>query len=245
MIGLGSEMYLAAVAVLVAGFIRGFSGFGAGMILVPVLSLLYSPVVAVVTVALLELTPAIQLLPGALSRCHWRSVVPMSLMASLAVPIGAMALINIDVEIMRVAIATLVLLSVFVMAIGWRYRGEDKQGHVAMITGFGSGLISGATSLGGLPVIFYYLSGTYTSSVARASMIVFLVFSTVIALITFLFHDIVTVKILGFTAWLLPLFIVATWAGGKMFGKVSEAMFRTATLTLLGGVGVLMMFGKT
>ncbi|MDT8405262.1 hypothetical protein [Sulfuriflexus sp.] len=55
MIGFGSEMYLAAVAVLVAGFIRGFSGFGAGMILVPVLSLLYSPVVAVVTVALLEL----------------------------------------------------------------------------------------------------------------------------------------------------------------------------------------------
>ena len=53
------EFYIAIIAVLAAGVLRGFSGFGAGMVLVPSLSLLYNPMVAVITVVLLETIPAI------------------------------------------------------------------------------------------------------------------------------------------------------------------------------------------
>lgn len=235
------EMYLAISAVLVAGVLRGFSGFGAGMVLVPSLSLLYSPIIAVVTVVLLEIIPSIQLLPNAISKCEWRSVVPMSLAALVTIPLGSFILVYTDADVMRSSISILVLLCVVVLATGWRYKGEYTS-RESTATGFASGLIGGATSLGGLPVILYYLSGKNTTAVTRASIVVFLVVTTLVSVVTYLSHGIVTSDVMLRTAWLAPFFILAIWMGGYLFGKVSESFFRAVTLTLVGSVGMAMLF---
>lgn len=235
------EMYLAILAVLVAGVLRGFSGFGAGMVLVPSLSLLYSPIIAVVTVVLLEIIPSIQLLPNAISKCEWRSVVPMSLAALVTIPLGSFILVYTDADVMRTSISILVLLCVVVLAAGWRYKGEYTS-RESTATGFASGLIGGATSLGGLPVILYYLSGKNTTAVTRASIVVFLVVTTLVSVVTYLGHGIVTSDVVLRAAWLAPFFILAIWTGGHLFGKVSESFFRAVTLTLVGSVGMAMLF---
>jgi len=238
---LSAEMYLAIVAVLIAGVLRGFSGFGAGMVLVPSLSLLYSPIIAVVTVVLLEIIPSIQLLPNAISKCEWRSVVPMSLAALVTIPLGSFILVYTDADVMRSSISILVLLCVVVLATGWRYKGEYTS-RESTATGFASGLIGGATSLGGLPVILYYLSGKNTTAVTRASIVVFLVVTTLVSVVTYLSHGIVTSDVVLRTAWLAPFFIFAIWMGGHLFGKVSESFFRAVALTLVGSVGIAMLF---
>jgi len=235
------EFYFAIVAVLIAGILRGFSGFGAGMVLVPSLSLLYNPMVAVVSVVLLETIPAIQLLPNVISKCHWRSVIPMSLASIVTIPMGSLILVNADVDVMRNSISILVLLSVFILAIGWQYKGGYSL-KASTITGVASGLISGATSLGGLPVILYYLSGSQETKVTRASIIVFLVITVLVSLLTYTTYGIITSEVLLRTAMLAPFFIVAIWFGGRLFGKASEALFRMITLLLLGSVGLAMLF---
>ena len=236
-----AEMYLAIIAVLIAGVLRGFSGFGAGMVLVPSLSLLYSPIIAVVTVVLLEIIPSIQLLPNAISKCEWRSVVPMSLAALVTIPLGSFILVYTDADVMRSSISVLVLLCVVVLATGWRYKGEYTS-RESTATGFASGLIGGATSLGGLPVILYYLSGKNTTAVTRASIVVFLVVTTLVSVIAYLSHGIVTSDVVLRGAWLAPFFMIAIWGGGHLFGKVSESIFRAVTLTLVGSVGMAMLF---
>ena len=234
------EFLYALAAVFIAGVLRGFSGFGVGMVLVPILSLLYSPLVAVITVVLLEMIPAIQLVPGALHQAHWRSVIPMAAGGVLFVPLGALLLVTVDAHSMRIAIALLLMLSVLILASGWRYRGVDNINAPTM-TGVASGLISGAASLGGLPVILYYLSGKHSSQVARASIVVFLFITAIVSLLTFLIHGIISKEIVLRAACLVPIFMLALWLGGKLFGRVSESLFRTITLTLLGGVGVMML----
>ena len=235
------EFYFAIFAVLIAGVLRGFSGFGAGMILVPSLSLLYNPMVAVVTVVLLEIIPSIQLLPNAISKCHWRSVIPMSVASIVAIPLGSLILVNADVDMMRSIISILVLFCVFILAIGWKYKGTYTK-KASVITGVVSGVISGATSLGGLPVILYYLSGNHQTKVTRASIVVFLVITVVVSLMTYIMHGIITSEIILRASLLAPFFIVAIWIGGSLFGKASEATFRMITLSLLGSVGIAMLF---
>ena len=235
------EFYFAIVAVLIAGILRGFSGFGAGMVLVPSLSLLYNPMVAVVSVVLLETIPAIQLLPNVISKCHWRSVIPMSLASIVTIPMGSLILVNADVDLMRISISIIVLLCVFILAIGWQYKGGYTV-KASTMTGVASGLISGATSLGGLPVILYYLSGSQETKVTRASIVVFLVITVLVSLVTYITHGIITSEILHRTALLAPFFIIAIWFGGSLFGKASETLFRMITLSLLGSVGIAMLF---
>ena len=234
------DFLVAILAVFVAGVLRGFSGFGVGMVLVPILSLLYSPMVAVITVVLLEIIPSIQLVPGSIAHCDWRSVMPMAISGIITVPIGSFLLVSTDANTMRICIALLVILCVVILATGWRFEG-GRTLKAPTLTGMASGLISGAASLGGLPVILFYLSGGHSSQVARASIVVFLFITTMISLLTYSLHGIISADILLRTIMLVPIFILAIWVGGKLFGKVSESLFRAVTLTLLGGVGVVML----
>lgn len=235
-----AELWMAIMAVFVAGVFRGFSGFGTGMILVPCLSILYEPIVAVVAVILLEIIPAIQLVPSSIKHCHWKSIIPMSVISLITLPLGAMLLVSSDANTMRLLIGVLVIISVVLLSIGWRFKGEAGLKSSAM-TGLSSGVITGATGLGGLPVILYYLSSQLTTKVARASMIVYLVITTVMALVTYALQGIVTYDIMIKSAFVAPVFIFAIWVGGQLFGKVSESFFRAITLSLLGGVGVAML----
>ena len=234
------DFYVAIIAVFVAGVLRGFSGFGVGMVLVPILSLVYNPMVAVITVVLLEIIPSIQLVPSSIAQCEWRSVLPMAISGIVTVPIGTLILVHTDANTMRVGIAVLVLLCVTILATGWRYQGSHTL-KLPTMTGMASGLISGAASLGGLPVILFYLSGEHSSKVARASIVVFLFITAMVSLLTCLFHGIIHWDIVLRAVWLAPVFVLAIWVGGRLFGKVSESLFRTVTLTLLGGVGVMML----
>lgn len=234
------DVVLVVAAVIIAGIFRGFSGFGTGMILVPSLSLIYEPVVAVITVVLLELMTALQLVKTSLPHCHWRTVLPMALISSLTIPLGALVLLAVDANTMRIVIAILVMLSVVILSSGWRYKREAGF-KIAAITGVSSGLIAGATSLGGLPVILYYLSSHLASQVARASMIIFLIITTMVSLVTYMFHGIITSDVMLRTATIAPVFIITIWLGGMLFGKVSESSFRKIILSLLGGISVMML----
>lgn len=234
------EFLFAIVAVIFAGVVRGFSGFGVGMVLVPTLSLLYSPVVAVLTVVLLEIIPSIQLLPNAFRKCDWRSVMPISIAVIVTIPIGSWVLVYTDPQILRIIIASILIISVIILASGWRFRGEYTT-TMTTSTGAASGLISGATSLGGLPIILYYLSGKFSAEVARASMVVFLLFTAVVSLITYGMHGLFNTELVIRTAWMVPPFILSIGLGGFLFGKVPESIFRNMTLLLLGIVGLLML----
>lgn len=51
--------WIAGVALL-AGFVRGFTGFGAGMIFIPAASAIYDPVVAIVLLFLIDTAASIR-----------------------------------------------------------------------------------------------------------------------------------------------------------------------------------------
>ena len=69
---LTADLWPAVTVVLVSGVMRGFSGFGGAMLVVPVLSIVYSPREAVAISAGLGLIANLQLLPGALRITQWR-----------------------------------------------------------------------------------------------------------------------------------------------------------------------------
>ena len=85
---LGVEVYAILVVVLLAGVIRGFAGFGSALLTVPVLSMLYGPVQAVVIAVLLEVPTSLGLLPIAIRGADRKTVFPMLIMFVLFVPVG-------------------------------------------------------------------------------------------------------------------------------------------------------------
>jgi uncharacterized membrane protein YfcA len=70
----GNHLLLACAATFSAGLIRGFAGFGSGMIMVAVLLSLYPPMLAMPTVLFTELVLSLVMLPAAWSQLRWRLI---------------------------------------------------------------------------------------------------------------------------------------------------------------------------
>lgn len=115
-----TQLLLAAVAVFIGGFLRGFVGFGGALVIVPVMALAFTPKFAVVLHAITELPGIIQLLPTAVRHCSRKTVLPMILALLIGTPVGVYALTAIDTDTMRIIISALVLVMVGMLA--WNTR---------------------------------------------------------------------------------------------------------------------------
>lgn len=220
---------------VVAGIVRGFSGFGSGMVMVPALAMIYGPVVAVVSIAILEIPASAQLLPGAWRRTDWRKLAPLILSSLVTIPAGTWLLVALDPMVMRRVIALIVLAFVAALATGWRWRGNAGPAALAGLGGL-SGVLTGATSMGGPPVILFFLAGAHGAGEVRASLIVFLMAGTLAALGLYAWHGVVTAELVLRIALLAPFHLAALWAGGRLFHAAPEALFRRIALVVLAAI---------
>jgi uncharacterized membrane protein YfcA len=85
--------YLAMGVSFLAGLVRGFSGFGAALIFVPLVSALYDPRTAAGTFLLIDFAVGLAVLPTAWRVADWREVFPIAAAAAVAAQFGALILI--------------------------------------------------------------------------------------------------------------------------------------------------------
>src|SRR5262245_21066223 len=69
---IGFDTAAAGVTATAAGLMRGFAGFGSGMLMAPMFAILFGPIDAVTMVTMLELFVSIQLIPQVLKEIQWR-----------------------------------------------------------------------------------------------------------------------------------------------------------------------------
>src|SRR5215471_916997 len=119
--------FLIAAAISVfAGMVRGFSGFGAAMVMTPAFTALYGPAIGISLCLLLEVAVAFPLLPRALKYVDWGRIGVLLVGAVVGAPLGNLMLTQIAPEPMRWAISGIVLSAVVLLASGWRFRGRPR-----------------------------------------------------------------------------------------------------------------------
>lgn len=227
----------AMAAAVAAGVLRGFTGFGSGMLLAPVLSVLFGPQLTVPTVVGLELLVTVQLLPVAIRQSEWRFIAPAALAAVVGLPVGIYLLVTVDSGVMTRAIAGIVIVFAAIMAFGWRYRGAKRWPITLGVSGF-SGAMMGATSLGGPAMVLYLLSGPDGAAANRANMIAwFAVAGPFLALLLYL-NGVVGAAAAWHVLLLAPGFLIGSWLGARYFRHSSERLYRNMAFLLLFAAGL-------
>jgi uncharacterized membrane protein YfcA len=81
----------ALLIVFAGGFVRGYTGFGSGLVMTPLFAILWGPVDAVATTAGLSLLATVQLTASSVPLANWRDVAPMlaAVLYFLAIPDAA------------------------------------------------------------------------------------------------------------------------------------------------------------
>jgi uncharacterized membrane protein YfcA len=218
--------------VFVAGLIRGFTGFGFSVAAVPLLSLVMPPARAVPIVLLLQLAVSLGGLRTALTLCDWRSIRLLALGAAVATPAGVWGLALLPAPPVRLGIA--VIVGMAVAALGGGLRMTRTLGPAGVI-GFGllSGAFNGLAGIPGPPVIAFYLAAPLSTGVARASMIVFFLATSVFALVPLASLGMLSWPIASSAATGLPAVWLGSWLGAQLYRHSPERLYRSVALVLL------------
>lgn len=229
---------LLAVTVFLAGLLRGFTGFGFALAAIPVLTLFLPPGAIVPAVSVVALLAGIELLPKAWPAANFRAIRRLLIGALVGTPFGAYLLAVLPADPMRLIIGGIVLLAALLLWRGARFSRQPPLGGQVAI-GALSGLLNGATAMGGPPVILYFLAAPEGMAAGRASLLVYFFFLSLWSLAMMAWQG-----LLGWPSLLLALLMTPAMAlgnrlGSRLFDRSSADLYRRVALAFLATTALL------
>lgn len=230
-----------ALGMIVAGVVRGLVGFGAAMILVPILSAVMNPTVAVPLLTVVDGLVTLPLFVAATRECRWREIVPLTIAAVAALPVGIAVLVHVPTETLRLGISITILLLVGILASGWRYRGSPSL-PITLGVGAASGALGGSTGMIGPPVILFWLGGQNNAALVRANINAFFGLMILITIIAYWIGGLFTPQILAVSVLLAPIYGLAVWVGARGFRHTSDVLYRHLAFALITLIAISSFF---
>ncbi len=227
-----AQISVAVGAALAAAFVRGLAGFGMAILLVPVLGLAIPPAEAVVVGNWLGLMIGLKDLRRNLSDAE-ASARTIALLAVLATPLGVYALAHTAPAVARLVIAMVALAAFAIVLLP--QREPHPPGRLATgLTGVTSGLLTGFAGMPGPPVVPYYLGRRIEPKVARASMMLIFMATSIAGVLSATALGVATVREPVLALLLFPAILLGDHWGHKAFGKVGSVAWRTFVGAVLG-----------
>lgn len=223
---------LLLLAATVGGFVRGYSGFGGPMVILPVLNLFYPPALSIWIMALVDLVPNAYLIPTARQHARSRIYLPLTLGSLLTLAVGVQALVYLDALTMRRAICIAIIVACGLLMTGWLFRGQLRTGSWFAV-GAASGLVLGASMIAVVTSVFLN-AASRDAEQNRANFIMW-AFATSIALVILLWTQ-AGVSITGQYAVMVPMAIAyfAGCVGGTLLlRRFASGWARPLTLALI------------
>lgn len=234
-------MIIPALVAVIAGVVRGITGFGGAMVMAPPLALLLGPKLAVPVVLLLESLAAAPQVVQTRKLVRWRVVGPMLAATCVTVPLGGYVLMTADPLWIRRATALVVIVFSLLLLRGWRYAGSHRPSTGIALGGL-AGAMLGATSIGGPPVILYLLAGPDRTEITRANLSLFVAGSCMAGLAMLWAQGVLDPTAAWTALWLAPGYYGGLVVGTRLFSRFNDARFRQFTLLLMIAVsaGILL-----
>ena len=226
------------VAVFVAGLVRGFAGFGSGMIIMAVSSSVLPPVSAVIFMLMAELLGPLPNLPAAWRDGAPRDVGRLLLGALIALPIGIYCLAHMAPDTFGWVVSVSVAVLLVMLMTGWRYRGVLTH-RLTVATGALGGFMAGFAGVPGPPVIMLYMASQLSISVIRANFLLYLLGIDIVMIAVFwgtgLF--IWEIAVLGLVAGVPN--VLANILGARLFDPSADTLFRRLAYLIIATSAII------
>lgn len=227
----------AAAIGLLSGVVHGYSGFGGGLLMVPLLSLLLSPVEAVAASTIAAVMGQLPVVRQGIQHARWSECLPFLVGLAVAMPAGVYLLTRGNVEVVRHLVGSATLLAAIILTFGWAYRGT-RTPLVSGLFGMLSGFLGGATGQGGPPAVVYFLAAPMEARQQRASIIAAVTGLVGITLVVLAAGGALTSRTAAFGLAVGLTYVSGVWAGSRLFEIIPKQNYRRATLLLLFAAGV-------
>jgi uncharacterized protein len=231
-----AQIMVALIAALGAAFVRGLTGFGMAILLVPILALALPPIEAVVLGNCLSLFIGVTEIRS-LVRESERTAWVIGALVVVTTPLGLWALFSTSADIARLVIA-LIAFSAF-LAILLPRRGSAVPGALATgSVGIISGLMTGYAGMPGPPVVPYYAGRALPRITIKASMLLIFTIAAGAGIASAAWLGVLRKELPIFALVMLPVIIGGNRLGMMVSGRISDPVWRACVGLVLGGAAV-------
>ncbi len=212
-----------AAVLIVAYFIRGITGFGSGLISVPLLALFLPLTFEVPVILLLDFTASLVI--GGVNRqqVRWREVLILIVPSVIGVVIGTHLLVNLAQAPMLIALAIFVFL--FAIKSLLNLPGDKPVSQAwaipAALTG---GTVGGLFGTGGPPYVIYLSHRIHDKSALRATLSALFFIEGLTRIISFLVAGLLMSREVWVAYFVsLPMVLGVLFLGGRVHHGLSAA----------------------
>lgn len=216
---------------LAAGLVRGFAGFGAGMIFVPVAATVVGPVAAVGLIWTIDSPITMRYGIAAARDCRWREIGPLLAGCLSGLPVGLVLLTDLDPTFLRWATAGFILLSVAVLASGWRYRAKPGLA-LTFAVGLASGLTTGLIGIGGPFIAVFWLGGLGDNTTVKRNLNAYFALTTVTIGPAFFWKGIIDWNLIAASLPLIAVYTGAVLLGTLTYNRAGTRTYRPIALLI-------------
>ena len=163
------ELIFCVLAILGAGFVRGYSGFGSSALIMTSLALVIPPSEIVPIALVMEVAATVALVRNIRGHIAWKPLGWIFAGAAFATPVGMVLLSELSADTVRLVLSAIILIACVFL---WRNSGEvpRAKGRLpALLAGVVSGTANGIAAVGGLPAVLYLLMINTSAAVFRAN----------------------------------------------------------------------------
>lgn len=236
------DFLLFAAVYAVSGVVHGLVGFAFAVISVPLISMAYSPAIAVGMTIIVG--PCLMLYNTWLHRHHldFKKIVPLLLAGMALIPVGALFLHTTPESVIMITLGSVViLLTLFTVLSG--ERSVAALGAPGVGYGFSllAGFIAGAFTTGGPPIVAYLYNTDSDRMRAKANTQLFFLIFAVAALLTHIVVGTVTAERTLRALPFIPIAFLSVRLGALLSARMQVRTFRYVTDAALVGLGIYLI----
>lgn len=231
-------LLLGFIIIWFAASIQGISGFGLSLVAVPLLSLILPLEVVVPLMVVFSLILNVISFSKIKGHVNKTQMLILICCGVLFIPVGIYGLKTLDDQIIKVVAGVIISFSAIMMAFGFKLKFNNQKIAYG-ITGMLSGVLNGASSLSGPPVILLLSNEGGEKNNFRKTLATYFMLLNIFTLPAFVIGGFDVDQVLYYGIRLLPALIIGTLFGIAVGNKVPEALFRKLTLGLILVMGIM------
>lgn len=225
-------------AIVAAGLVRGFTGFGSALIIMPAASSVLDPFAALAFLTVVEFWGPLPNLRNAWQTGAPREAARLLVGAAVGLPLGLWALSLLDPAMFGWSVSVIVLILLGLVMSGWRYSGTLRPAGVMGVGSLG-GFLGGVAGVPGPPVIMLYMASALPIAVIRANFLLYLLGIDVMMAAFLLIGDLLDPVAIVVGVLCVPVYMLANVAGAWLFDPKAERLFRAVAYIVIAASAIV------
>lgn len=236
-----TPLVLVAAVVALAYFVRGVSGFGSGLIAIPLLALSMPLQVAVPIIAVLDNLAAAKHGMQHRAQIVWSDLLPLLPITLLSVVAGLYLLQRIDTEMLQQGMGGFLLLYALYKLSGFLPRRKHSL-KFALPFGAAGGMVSALLGTGGPFYVIYLQMRNQTKLAFRATAAMVFLIDGAIRVGGYLLSGLLSSTVLFTVLLVIPVMYLSMRIGSRLHHRLSQQGVERVVSLLIMGSGALLLF---